>query len=116
MVDLGAAYAELVDDLAALGLRVVEDPRDLNPPCVILRDQSARPAFLSGDWEVVWQLDLVVGDAGTRANLTALSGLLATLTRALTIDTATRLDLILPGHPDPLPAYRCLLTTQVTED
>ena len=115
MIDLGAAYGEVVDTLEALGLRAVEDPRDLNPPCVIVRDASLAPAYL-GAYEVVWQLDVVVGDSGTRANLSALSGILATLTDALPIDSATRVDLILPGHPDPLPAYRCLITSRVTED
>ena len=101
MLDLGAAYGEVVESLEALGLRAIEDPRDLNPPCILVRDASVAPAYIGLAWEVVWQLDIVVGDAGTRANLAALSRVLAVLTDALPIDSATRLDLILLGSPGP---------------
>lgn len=115
MLDLEAALADVLDVLTGAGLRAYVDPRDVNPPCALVRDQTLTPAFL-GAWAVVWQVDLIAGDSGTRAAIGPLSRLLDQLTSVVPIDSATRVDLTLPGVADTLPAYRCLITSTVRED
>jgi hypothetical protein len=113
-IDIHAAAAEVVTAFVDAGIRATLDPRDANPPCVIVREQTITPARLDG-WEVVWQLDLIAGDPGLSAVSRGLSDLFADVTEVIPIDSATRVDLLLPGSPDPTPAYRVLVTTSVTD-
>ncbi len=80
---------------------------------MIVREQTIEPARLEG-WSVVWQLDLVAGDAGSGPTSTALSDLLEDVVEVLPIDSAARIDLVLPGNADAQPAYRVLVTSSVT--
>lgn len=112
MVNLRAAADEVVGSLTDLGIRATLDPRDANPPCVVVREAEITPGLLDG-WRVTWQLDLIAGDAGSGPTSTTLSDLFSKVTDALPIDSATRVDLLLPGAPDPTPAYRLLLSSSV---
>lgn len=114
-MDMGRAQGVLIADVNDCGLRATLDPRDVNPPCVIVRELTMTPNVLNA-WTVVWQLDLVAGDTGTVAAATVLSGMLERLTVSIPVDSATRVDLALPGVPDTLPAYRCTVTTTVSDD
>jgi hypothetical protein len=106
---MGKALAAAVDALEEAGIRANADPGKLNPPAVYVVPVTAEPVTLTGEWEVLVDLVLVVPDAAPAQSYAALDALaescLGVLAQADN-DLLEPVNLILPGSSAPLPAYR----------
>jgi hypothetical protein len=78
-----SALAPIHQALVAAGLRVVEDPADINPPCVYLAPPTLRFRFGQGSYEVDQTLLLCSSNTVKRAQYEELSDLMARSQSAL---------------------------------
>lgn len=75
-VDLAAAVTGIVDALIDAGVRGIDDPRDANPPCVLVRPPELEFEFKPGCLTATWELWCIVPDAGRHQALIAVSTLI----------------------------------------
>lgn len=117
MTDIHAASTALVATLTGAGIRATIDPRDVNPPCVLVAPPVLAYRFGKRCWDASWSLLLIAGDHGKPGSLRALGDLLDAVQAATggAIVTATPANAgTLDGTP-PAPAYECIFTTRITE-
>ena len=82
VVDLAAETAAIIAELTAAGVRAVDDPRDANPPCLLLRPPELEFRFGKGA-DATWNAWLLVPDAGRHQVLQSLSQLIEDTQAAL---------------------------------
>lgn len=70
------AVAPVLTALQAAGLRVVEDPKDVNPPCIYLAPPTMRFRFNRADYEVDFTLLLCSSNTVKRAQYEELSDMM----------------------------------------
>jgi hypothetical protein len=78
-----SALAPIIAALEAAGLRVVEDVKDINPPCVYVAPPTLRFRFRQGDYECDQTLVLCSSNTVKRAQYEELSDLMARSQSAL---------------------------------
>ena len=116
MADIGALTREVVDLLAAAGITATADPRDLNPPGVLVGPPSFEPHARLAGITATYTLWAVVPNAGRLAALDALGPLIDQVSGAIRVDTAIPNDLLMPDGGDPLPGYQLTATVRTCEN
>jgi hypothetical protein len=104
-VSIAGAVQKTLDDFRAAGIRAVSDPRDVNPPCVLLIMPRIEFRFDKGRADLEWSAYLVAGNSGQPSQTDALSALVDDITGLRPFTTGTAYNLPLPGGGDPVPAY-----------
>jgi hypothetical protein len=116
MIDLNAATRDLVDTLTAAGISATTDPRDLNPPAVLVPPPSIDWRFGRGA-DATFEIVCAVVDTGAAGALPAVSALVddvqTALRGAVTGGRPAALDTGSGGPP--LPAYTLTLTRKLPE-
>ena len=103
---LANGVAAVVDAFTAAGLTATTDPRDFNPPGVLVRLPVVNPRFGKLCADVEWSAYLVTSNTGPTNHIPDLSALLDdVLTAGFPVTLATPYDLQLPGGGDPAPAF-----------
>lgn len=111
MSALDEAATELAAQLTGWGVRTVTDPRDLDLPGGWLAPGTIA-STLAGGLAIDWDLYVVAPDSGDP--LPALGAALDLLRAHLPIDRLDVLSLAVANQsPDPLPALRLTITTEV---
>jgi len=102
-----------LDDLQAAGIRATDDPRDINPPALLIRAPVMHYRFGRGCVTADWTGRLVLNNAGTRQALQEAVPLIAAIQDALqgVLVTATPADWELPDGGGPTPGYQLTWTT-----
>lgn len=106
-VPIDAAMADVVDALAAAGIRAVVDAADLNAPGALLAPPAVAWTFGADQWQADWSLMLVVASTARRVALAELGALLGAATAALGYrpTTARPVEVTMPDGGTPLPGY-----------
>lgn len=114
MVQIAEAMTEIVEQLRAGGVRAVLDPRDVNPPCVLVRPPTVSYRFGKGNWDAEWTAWALVPSAGTNVDVAAVGQLLDDLQAALTyaVVTATPDDAVL-ADGSTVPMYSLSWTSRI---
>ena len=96
--------------IAAAGLDVYTDPRDVNAPCCLVTVPVVEPALANGAGSASVTVYVIAPDIGYRNAANVLDGMLTTLDAAGLLSDRLESDAVLvPGAPDGLPAYRYAL-------
>jgi hypothetical protein len=82
-IDIAGEIAAIVAELTLAGIRAVDDPRDANPPCVLVNPPEIEFRFGKGAWGATWEAWCIVPDAGRHQALRALSLLVSQAQAAL---------------------------------
>jgi hypothetical protein len=115
-MDVALAVTEVVDLLSAAGLPATADPRDLDPPGVLVGMPTVDLGTLSGAcWVGVFPVLVIGPNVGRQDALDALGGLLQGVLEVLNARTATPTEWPNPGGGDPLPAYAIDATVSVED-
>lgn len=83
------AMGPIMTALQSAGLRVYEDPKDVNPPCVYMAPPTLRFRFNRADYEVDQTLVLCSSNTSKRAQYQELSDLLMKVQDALGFQAVT---------------------------
>lgn len=115
MADFAARLAALAHRLRAADIDASVDPRDINPPGVLVAGDAVLPLVkLSGDYRLRASVILFARDAGDADAYAALSDLygqvVAVLGRDLDPDDAPFERAVLPDNPTALPTLRLTVT------
>ena len=111
-VSVSSAAGDVLATFAAAGIPATDDPRDFNPPGLLLGAPTVSFRYGKGCADLEWFGYLAAGNAGAGATLAALSGLVDRLDgTGLAVLRAEPYDLALPGGGDPVPAYRLTFNT-----
>lgn len=78
-----SAAQPIIQALLDAGLRVFDDPKDINPPCVYYAPPALRFSFRAGDYECDQTLLLCSGHTVKRIQYQELSELMTTVQAAL---------------------------------
>ena len=112
LVSVSSAAGDVLATFAAAGIPATDDPRDFNPPGLLLGAPTVSFRYGKGCADLEWFGYLAAGNAGAGATLAALSGLVDRLDgTGLAVLRAEPYDLALPGGGDPVPAYRLTFNT-----
>lgn len=105
-------------DLAGVGVKATSDPRRLAVPGALLYPTLIDFDRLDADVATVpVEVLLIAKGLGTPQALDQLEDLLTKVKQLWTVPTVETVTATLPNHsPDPLPAFRFTLTTQVTSN
>lgn len=95
--------------LEELGLRVAIDPRNMNPPCVVITPPEVTFAGL-GSWGLDWTFQCVVPPPGTLDAWAALDNLVAAVLTVAPLATARPRTSYTTGDGTPLPTYEVEFT------
>lgn len=108
-----AQIRDYLTDLNAAKIRATDDPRDINPPCVLIRPPVLNFRFGRGCVGADWTARLILNNAGTRQALEEALPLIDAIQTALggVIVTATPADFELPDGGGPVPGYSLTWTT-----
>jgi len=104
-MSIATATADVLQKLQDVGVRAVDDARNINPPCAYLVPPQGNLRFDRGHADVTWSLYLVTGDAGARPSTAALSDLIDKVAGTFPFTTFERVALAVPQGGDPLPSY-----------
>lgn len=101
--------------LTAAGIRATDDPRDINPPALLLRPPVLSFRFGRGCVAADWTARLVLVNAGTRQALQEALPLIQQIQDALqgAVVTATPADWELPDGGGPTPGYQLTWSTHL---
>lgn len=103
-----------LDALTAAGIRASDDPRDINPPMLLLRPPTLSYRFGRGCVAADWTARLVLVNAGVRQALAEALPLLQQIQDALQlVYTATPADFDLPDGGGPTPGYQLTWSTHL---
>lgn len=80
---------ELAGKIAAEGVRAVIDPRDANPPCVLVVAVPARTRATWCAFQYTWRIWCLAPGAGNLDAAVKLDELFAAVDAALTVDNGT---------------------------
>lgn len=114
-----AALTELVASLVAVGIPAAIDPRNVNPPAVMVRGDALEPARgkLCGTETLRFSLLLIVPDIGDPGAYDALDALYGAVMGvpglSLTTDDRVFERTILPDAPTALPTLRLTGDTMI---
>ena len=110
--DLLAAMQGYVAQLEGAGVRATIEPRDINPPAVLIRPPVLHYRFGRGCVGADWQARLYLPDPGTGASLKIGLPLLDTITEALqgAPTEASPADFMLPDGAT-VPGYQLSWST-----
>lgn len=113
-MNLQEAAQGIVDALKAGGVRATLDPRDVNPPCVLVRPPDLAYRFRYGDWDATWKAWALTPDAGRGQVLKAFGPMLAAVQDALggVVTAATPEDVTLPDGST-IPGYALSWTERI---
>lgn len=102
-----------LDDLTAAGIRATDDPRDINPPAVLVRPPVLHFRFGRGCIGADWTARLYLLNSGTRQALAEGLPLIESVQEALQglLVDATPVDLQLPDGGGPTPGYQLTWST-----
>lgn len=102
-----------LSQLRAAGIRATDDPRDINPPAVLLRPPVLQFRFGRGCIGAEWTARLVLINAGTRQALQEALPLIEQIQDALqgAVITATPAEWDLPDGGGPTPGYQLTWAT-----
>lgn len=111
--DVAAQLAGYLAALQAAGIRAVDDPRDINPPALLVRAPTLHYRFGRGCVGADWTARLVLINSGYRQALETALPLLEAIQDALggVVVTATPADWELPDGGGPTPGYQLQWTT-----
>lgn len=113
-MDLAAAVQGVVAHLNEAGVRAVDDPRDINPPCVLVRPPELEFEFKPGCFTATWNLWCIVPDAGRHQSLISVSALMDDTTTALGWKAVSaRPDDVLLNDGGSAPMYVLTLTERI---
>jgi len=114
--DIADTLANLARVLSEAGVRATIDPRDLNPPGVLVAAPTFRWTF-GGRLSVDYRLLVVVPSAGAANDLKAIGALLDQISAVLAGAPVTATPSAWPdaGGGDPLPAYELAWTATTKE-
>jgi hypothetical protein len=112
-LELSAACHDQLQQLTRAGVRAVLDPRDVNPPCVLLMPPAVSYAFRH--WDATWTAYALATDAGPVPSLVQLSRLVADVQAALggAVTTGEPADVTLPDGAGQVPAYALTWTSKL---
>ena len=104
-----------LQQLQLAGIRATDDPRDINPPAVLLRAPVLQYRFGRGCVAADWTARLVLVNSGTRQALQEALPLLQRIQDALqgAVVTATPADFELPDGGGPTPGYQLTWSTHL---
>jgi hypothetical protein len=116
MIDLASAAWDLVADLTAAGISATIEPRDLNPPGVLVPPPVIDWRFGKGA-DLTFEIVCAVPDTGAAGSLPTVSALVddvqTALRGAVTAGRPASLDTGSGGPP--LPAYTLTVTRKLPE-
>lgn len=112
-LDLGAALAQQLLALRSAGVRAVADPRDVNPPCLLVMPPAIVWRMKCAD--ASWSAYAIATDPGTEPALRQLSVLLELARSALGagLTGAEPADVTLPDGSGVVPGYALTWTTRI---
>lgn len=111
---LNEAMSALVAQLEAAGIRATVDPRDVNPPAVLVEPPTMEYRFATRAVDYAWTLTAIVPNSGTRPALDELAELVEDVRVALMAGVRARPVTWVPLEAgDPLPAYAVEFTQSV---
>lgn len=99
------AVARARADFEAAGVRCVSDPRDVNPPCVLLVMPQIEFQFGKLNADMEWSAYLVAGNSGQPSAAETLGEMLDSIMGVRAFTTGAPYNLPLPGGGDAVPAY-----------
>ena len=110
-----SAAQPILQALLAAGLRVYEDPKDLNPPCIYYAPPTLHFRFNRGDYECDQTLLLCSSNTAKRQQYQELSELLERAQEALgaRMVTARRADIWTADQSSVLAAYELTWTDTI---
>jgi hypothetical protein len=110
--DVLGTLQRYLDALQAAGIRATDDPRDLNPPALLIRPPVLHFRFGRGCQSADWTARLVLSNSGTRQALQEALPLIERIQEALqgAVVTATPADWELPDGGGPTPGYQLTWT------
>lgn len=113
MTDPLAQISEYLTALTEQGIRAVDDPRDINPPCVLIRPPLLNFRFGRGCVGADWTARLILNNAGTRQAIQQAIPLIEQIQTALSgqIVTAVPVEYELSDGGGPIPGYELTWTT-----
>lgn len=102
-----------LEALTAADIRATDDPRDINPPAVLIRPPVLSFRFGRGCIGADWTARLVLPNSGTRQALQLALPLIDRIQTALqgAVVTATPADFELPDGGGPTPGYQLTWTS-----
>ena len=112
-----SAAQPIIQALLGAGLRVFDDPKDMNPPCVYYAPPTLRFSFRAGDYECDQTLLLCSGHTVKRIQYQELSDLMATVQEALggRVVTARPADVWTADQSAVLAAYELTWTDLIRQ-
>jgi hypothetical protein len=110
-----SAAQPIIQALLDAGLRVTEDPKDINPPCVYYAPPTLHFRFRKSDYEVEQTLLLCSGNTNKRTQYQELSDLLTRCQDALgqRVVTARPADMWTADQTSVLGAYELTWTDTI---
>lgn len=104
-MSISTAVNETLAAFNAAGIRAVADPRDVNPPCVLLIMPTIEFRFEKRRADLEWSAYLITGNTGANSATAALSEMVDTIRGIRPFTRGTPYALPLPGGGDAVPAY-----------
>jgi hypothetical protein len=104
-VSITTAVEETLAAFSAAGVRAVSDPRDANPPCVLLIMPTIEFRFDKRRADLEWSAYLITGNSGANSAIIALSEMVDSIRGIRPFTNGTPYALPLPGGGDAVPAY-----------
>lgn len=104
-MSISGAVQTTLDDFRAAGIAAVADPRDVNPPCLLLIMPTIEFRFDKRRADLEWSAYLVAGNTGANSALSTLSLLVDAISGIRSFTRGTPYALPLPGGGDAVPAY-----------